>query len=157
MMTLVAFAAVDCMAMPVADRFGGAWVAGAALQVGLLLLLRSRGREHRFWMGFEVAGLSIVTTFFACMTLFHPLVFRWPVWLVKNTFNTIDFKKPLMVYEVVMILEIAYGVPMLLLALAGGLLAAFINPPGVGPRRAWTLRGPVTATRSASRRPRGRR
>ena len=125
MMALVAFAAVDCMAIPVADHFGGAWVVGVALQVGLLFLLRSRGRERRFWVGFEAVGLSMVIAFFACKSLARRTIFRWPVWLFDNPYSFIDVNDELMVYEMVIIFEVAYGLPMLLLALSGGMLAAF--------------------------------
>lgn len=127
MMVLVAFAALDCTVIPVADHFAAGLAIGVALQVGLLLMLRSRGRRRRFWVGFEVTGSALLLSFFACKTLSLETVCRWPLFLFDNPYNFIDIHDSLNIWEMVIVFELSYGLPMLLIAVSGGLLASFLH------------------------------
>lgn len=126
-MALVAFAAVDCLVIPVADHFAAGLLLGFALQAGLLLLLRSRGRRRSFWTGFEVVGGSLLLTFFACKTAIWATMCRWPLYLFDTPKSPIEIHGDLKVYEWVIVFELSYGLPMFLLALAGGFIAASLH------------------------------
>jgi hypothetical protein len=127
LMALVAFAAVDCLVIPVVDHFAAALLLGFALQAGLLLLLRSRGRRRYFLSGFEVVGGALLLTFFACKTVAWATMCRWPSYLFDNAYSPIEIHGELKVYEWVIVFEVSYGLPMFLLALTGGLLAACLH------------------------------
>ena len=144
MMVVVALAALDCLGARVADFLAGCWLVGVTMQVGLFAMFRSRGRSRRFWAGFEATGLGLLLAYLAgssCQLLkqvvngwayrvtrgrlrrcpccvFRPDAFQWCL----EHGLVIDPRKPLKVNEVVAVFEVAYGLPMLLLAGVGGRL-----------------------------------
>ena len=65
MMAVVALAALDCLAVRIADFVAGCWLVVAAMQVGLFAMIRSRGWGRRFWAGFEATGLGLLLAYIA--------------------------------------------------------------------------------------------
>lgn len=106
-MSLVVFAAVDCLVVPVADHFAAALPLGFALQAALLLLRRSQGRWRYFWAGFEVVGGSLLITFFVCRTVIWATMCLRPSYLFDNPYSPIDIHEELMVYEWVISFEVS--------------------------------------------------
>jgi hypothetical protein len=142
MMAVVALAALDCLAVRIADFLAGCWLVVAAMQVGLFAMFRSLGWGRRFWAGFEATGLALLLAYTAGSRHSPRVVNGWAYrvtegiygsmlglpadafqWCVKHGL-VIDPRKPMKVYEVVAVFEVAYGLPMLVLAGVGGALAA---------------------------------
>ncbi|WP_406695037.1 hypothetical protein V5E97_28755 [Singulisphaera sp. Ch08] len=142
MMAVVVFVALDCFALRTPEFYIGFWLIGGVMQVGLFALLRSRGRSRRFWFGFELTGLGALLAYAAWCRADYRAFNLWPYAILERIYSAlqdlppdtyqwcsehgflIDPRKPLRVYEVVVAFEVAYGLPMLLLAVGGGLLAA---------------------------------
>ena len=122
----------------------GGMLLTVGLLIGLVRLLKSRGRRNDFWKGFEFFGLPMLIAYLGCYNfLFNRLIVPW-TYLVFDKIDVIMVKLPDQVLEVynkyfyininsslrpidiVAVHEVAFGVPMLLLSLAGGLLAACI-------------------------------
>jgi hypothetical protein len=141
-MAAVAFAAFDFLGVRNADFLAGCWLVGGSMQAGLFAVRRSVGGIHRFWVGFEVTGLGLLLAYIACSHVGLPVFDRWAYKVSESVYGSlrglppdafqwcfehglvIDPQKPLKVYEVVAVFEIAYGLPMLILAIVGGFLAA---------------------------------
>ena len=66
MIAILAVNAALVRAFAVQEMFIGGIVMFIVLQLGLLCLLRSRGRQRRFWLGFEVSGTAAVLVLFWC-------------------------------------------------------------------------------------------
>ena len=144
MMAVVALAAVDCLAIRTADFVAGCWLVGASVQVGLFAMLRSRGWGRRFWAGFEAAGLGLLLAYTAGSHASARVVNGWAHRVSQGLYDfmlglpdgafqwclqhglVVDPRKPLKVYEVVILFEIAYGLPMLLLAGIAGAVTAWL-------------------------------
>ena len=142
MMAVVALAALDCLAVRIADFLAGCWLVVAAMQVGLFAMFRSRGWGRRFWAGFEATGLGLLLAYTAGSHASPRVVNGWAYRVTEGIYGSmlglpadafqwcwehglvIDPRKPLKVYEAVAVFEVAYGLPMLLLAGVGGALAA---------------------------------
>lgn len=141
-MALVVFAALECLGVRLAEYLAGYWLVGAALQVGLFAMLRSRGRSRRFWAGFEATGLGLLLAYTACFCVARRMTYGWAYRVTEGIYGAmlglpadafrwciehglvIDPQKPLKVYEMVAVFEVACGIPMLLLACVGGALTA---------------------------------
>ncbi len=141
-MAVVAFAAFDCLAVRNADFLAGCWLVGGAMQAGLFVMSRSVGGSRRFWAGFEATGLGLLLAYIVCSRAGLRVLDRWAYKVSESVYGSlrglppdafrwcfehglvIDPRKPLKVYEVVAVFEVAYGLPMLILAIAGGFLAA---------------------------------
>jgi hypothetical protein len=141
-MAVVALAALDCFGVRFAEYLAGCWLVGAAMQVGLFAMLRSGGRSRRFWAGFEATGLGLLLVYTACSHAVRREIYGWAYRVTESIYGSllglpadafqwcfehgllIDPRKPLKVYEMVAVFEIAYGLPMLLLACVGGVSAA---------------------------------
>ena len=141
-MAVVALAAVDCLGVRIAEFFAGCWLVGVAMQAGLFAMSRSRGRGRRFWAGFEATGLVLLLAYAAGSQADRRVVYGWAYRVTESIYRSmlclppdafqwcfehglvVDPRKPLKVYEVVALFEVAYGLPMLLLACVGGTLAA---------------------------------
>jgi hypothetical protein len=75
-----------------------------------------------------LAGWSMVIVYLlACRSSYFSAMNAWPLYLFDNRYSFIDIHGPLKVYEVVVVYEVSYGVPMQLLALVGGLFTAVID------------------------------
>ena len=112
------------------------------MQAGLFAIRRSVGRIRRFWAGFEATGLGLLLAYIACSYAGLRVFDRWAYKVSESVYGSlrglppdafrwcfehglvIDPRKPLKVYEVVAVFEVAYGLPMLILAIVGGFLAA---------------------------------
>lgn len=142
MMTVVVFVALDCFAVRTPELYNGYWLIGCTMQIGYFMMLRSRCRTRRFWAGFEMTGLGTLLAYAAWCRADYRAFNLWPYALLERTYGAlgnlppdafqwcfehglvIDPRKPLRVYEMLIAFEVAYGLPMLLLAGGGGLLAA---------------------------------
>jgi hypothetical protein len=141
-MAVVAFAALDCLGVRFADFLAGCWLVGGAMQLGLFAMRRSVGWFRGFWAGFEATGLALLLAYIACSHAGLRVFDRWAYKVSESVYGSlrnlppdalqwclehglvIDPRKPLKVYEVVAVFEVAYGLPMLILAIVGGFLAA---------------------------------
>ena len=153
MMAVVALASSTALRLASADFL--AWVlarrgrhAGRALPC-----YGSRGWGRRFWAGFEASGLGLLLgdRWLPCRP---QVVNGWAYRVTEGIYGSmlglpadafqwclehglvIDPRKPLKVYEVVVVFEVAYGLPMPVLAGVGGALASSLGtrrarrPPG---------------------------
>jgi hypothetical protein len=145
-MVLVAFVALDCSMALIPGYLAGGYVLAIALQLGLAPLLRSRGRWRRFWVGFEASGVIALAAFLVCRQVFSQAIARWPGflyesyraalaqlpggvvdWLLTHVY-VFDPRQSLSTLQVVVVLELTFGLPMLLLSAACGLLAVVVGP-----------------------------
>jgi len=146
LMILVVVAAIDCAFLPVAERLAGGLLIGLALQIGPLWIVRASGRARRFWVGFEATGLTLVVAYVAALhSASNRAIVQWPfslfaglmracshlpedlqLWLLRHVL--LDPNQALRVIDVIAVFEISYGLPMVLLAVAGGLLATLAGP-----------------------------
>ena len=116
-------------AFVIQEMFQGVIVILFALQVGLLCLLRVRGRVLRFWLGFEVAGVASVLFLFALEVHPEPRMTRLLGWYIENAFNfsgsylsqSID---DIFVDHQDLFLAIVYFLPEFAIAVLCGLLTA---------------------------------
>lgn len=145
LLIVVAVVALDCAVVPVAESLAGGLLVGLALQVGLFRLVSSRGRARRFWGGFEATGLVMLILYMVGQLVRWPVMVRWPravlhglngaashlppaalQWYLEHLF--INPNTPLRVIDVIVVFEGSYGVPMLAIAAACGLVAALVGP-----------------------------
>lgn len=142
MMAVVVFVALDCFALRTPEFYIGVCLIGVVMQVGLFAVLRSRGRRRRFWIGFEMTGLGALLAYVAWCRADYRAFNLWPYAILERIYGALQHLPPdalrwcsehgflihpqnqLRVYELVVAFEVAYGVPMLLLAISGGVLAA---------------------------------
>lgn len=141
MMAVVVLAAVDCYLIRFWDALAGALLMGLALQFGLFLLLRSRARGRRFWVGFEGTGLAALLIYLPCHRFFFTqIIVPWTFqvsgsidramrylpyhvfgWYRRHLF--INPNNALRIIDLIALQEVSFGLPVLLLASVGGLLA----------------------------------
>ncbi len=122
--------------------FSGVILLFFAMQVGLFLLLHSKGRARCFWVGFGGAGIAVVLALFLC-DLFEDSAFTRCVSLYQMLVEDALVESPQMpasVAEFLMnhpdLLDAAvFFPPEFVIASLGGCLAILVDP---GPRR----RGP---------------
>jgi hypothetical protein len=145
LMLVVAIAAIDCGFLLIPTHLAGGYLIGLSIQIALIPLLRSRGRS-RFWIGFEAAGLMTLVIFMACRHALNLNVARWPAFLYESYRSALSSMSPavvdwllghcdifdprgnLSVLQIVIVLEVTYGLPMLLLPVLGGFTAACFRP-----------------------------
>jgi len=137
-MGLTAFAALNAALARafVVDRefFEGILLIAIAFQVGLVGLIRGRGRARRFWIGFEVAGAAAILALIAAEEFPDS---TWNGWVSAYTSTAVNLAfshlpTPLAGHleeDQGQLLAIIYFVPLLLAALAGGFLAALVARP----------------------------
>jgi hypothetical protein len=137
MMAAVAVVALDCFVLIMTDG-GGTLLVGLTLTIGFVCWWRGRGKGRSFWLGFEVAGLAAVLAYVGFIQTSDGPIIQWPAYLldlglarspyVIDLWDSLEANHsqiaPLVLFEM------TYGLPMLLIALIGGLLAALIGPPG---------------------------
>jgi hypothetical protein len=137
MLIAVAITGFDCFILRDVDGCGILLI-GLALNFGYICMRRARDGRRRFWIGFEVTGLAVLLTYLACfeagvvMSGFFPQmaasfleiarVFLQPDAVISlEDFVYFENSNPLVAQLVVF--EVAFGLPMLLLAACGGWLA----------------------------------
>jgi hypothetical protein len=126
---ILALNAALVRAFVVHEMFYGGILIFIALQVGLWCLLRSRGRLRRFWLGFEVAGISAVLVLFSCEVFpgspLNSLVLSY-TGIAFDVAST-HLPTPLADYieeHLDHFLAVVYFAPELVTALLGGMVAA---------------------------------
>lgn len=153
-MTAVGIAAVDCgILVQLATSFAGGYLLALALQIGLFVMLRGTGRMRRFWIGFESIGLACLIAYVVCCSFFNGLILQWPSvlyqsyrsglsnwspevveWLLTHIY-IVDPRGNLTVLQKLLVLEIPFGLPMLVLAaIGGGISASFGSRSKTGKR-----------------------
>jgi hypothetical protein len=122
------------------EMFYGGILIFIALQVGLWCLLHSRGRNRRFWMGFEVCGATAVLLLFSCELFpsspLNRLEMSYTQIAVNLTFA--HLYDPLASHlddHQDQLLAIIYFLPEFVAALLGGMIAAWLVPKGLLPSR----------------------
>ncbi|MHC5538416.1 hypothetical protein ACYOEI_09325 [Singulisphaera rosea] len=143
MMAVVVLAAVDCFLIQFWDALAGAFLMGLALQVGLFVLIRSRARGHHFCVGFEATGLAALLIYVpGHRAYFNQVIVPWTFdlsgavdralrYLPYHVFGwyrrhlVVDPNNALRIIDIIALQEVSFGLPMLLLASIGGLLALF--------------------------------
>ena len=123
-------------------EFGGFVLIGLALQAGLLGLIRNRPGPRPFWAGYLVAGLAAMIVPFVVAHLAEegswPLRFlEWYVistltlveracLLISDTRSQLEWTLYLVQDVQIYIVEVAIFLPQLAVAVAGGLVSAFV-------------------------------
>ena len=148
------------------EMFYGGILLFIALQVGLWCLLHSRGRHLRFWLGFEVSGMTAVLVLFSCELFpgspLNRLVMSYTEIAVNLAFTHLP--TPLADHfdeHLDQLLAVAYFVPELVVVLLGGMIAACLFPRGLTVcsiilmQRRWPVaedsgRGPYASHRPAA-------
>jgi hypothetical protein len=131
MMAAVAVVALDCFVLVMTDG-GGVLLVGLILTVGFVCWWRGRGKGRRFWFGFEVAGLAAVLAYIGFVQTSNELILQWPTYLLNHA----PYANYLWTFLVasksqitgLVLFEVSYGLPMLLIASLGGLLAILVRP-----------------------------
>ena len=127
MMAVVAVIAINCFMLAMTDG-GGVLLILMALNVGLVRWWRGRGRGRRFWLGFEVAGLVAVLAYIGLMQTNNELIVQWPVFLLNHAPYMNGFWNSLAInmsqIAGLLLFEVSYGFPMLLIAVLGGLFTS---------------------------------
>jgi hypothetical protein len=129
MMIAVAVIAFDSFLLIMTEGVGILLV-GLTLTIGIVCWWRGRGKGKRFWLGFEAAGLAAVLAYIGCVEASGGLILRWPVRLpyVIELCDSLSASGPLNGDLVLLILfEVFFGIPMLLIASIGGLLATLTS------------------------------
>jgi hypothetical protein len=130
MMAAVAVAALDCFVL-IMTGGGGVLLVGLTLTVGFVCWWRGRGKTRRFWLGFEVAGLAAVLAYIGFIQTSDGLILKWPSYIFNLPY-VIDLWDSLAADDSqiapLVLFEMSYGLPILLIASIGGLLAALIGP-----------------------------
>jgi hypothetical protein len=130
MMAAVAVVALDCFVLVMTDG-GGVLLVGLVLTVGFACWWRGRRKGRRFWFGFEVAGLAAVLAYIGFMQISNELIFQWPTYLLNHA----PYANYLWTFLVasksqiagLVLFEVSYGLPMLLIAFLGGLFTTLIG------------------------------
>jgi hypothetical protein len=130
MMAAVAVVALDCFVLVITDG-GGVLLVGLILTVGFVCWWRGRGKGRRFWFGFEVAGLAAVLAYIGFVQTSNELILQWPTYLLNHA----PYANYLWTFLVaiksqiagLVLFEVSYGLPMLLIASLGGLLTTLIG------------------------------
>jgi len=142
MMVAVAVIAFDFFVLVITDG-AGVMLIGLLLNVGFVRWWRTRGRRRRFWGGFVAAGLGAVLAYIGCFETLGSAFLEWPFFIYNSTLPYLPIKAAEWVDDLLVngaqstqivgisMFELAFGLPMLLFALIGGLLSAFTWPPRV--------------------------
>jgi hypothetical protein len=123
MMVAVAMIALICSVVTI-TRGAGILLIGLALAVGGYCW--SGAKDKRFWLGFEVAGLAAVLAYIGYVEAGGPIaVFTGAIRVLDLLpLGSLVVYNPLSARDV--IFEASYGLPMLLIASVGGVLATLI-------------------------------
>jgi hypothetical protein len=131
MMAAVAVVALDCFVLVMTDG-AGVLLVGLTLTVGFVYWWCGRGKVRRFWLGFEVAGLAAVLAYIGFIQTADELILQWPEYLCNHAPYVIDPWNSLAANNSqiapLVLFEISYGLPILLIASLGGLLAILVRP-----------------------------
>ncbi len=122
-------------AFVVQQIFEGAILIFIALQVGLLCLLRSAGAVRRFWLGFEVFGVSSVAAIVACEVFPESALNRLLMSYVDFATNLAFSHLPVPLADHVdehqgQLFAVVYFIPELGAALLGGVIAGCLCRSG---------------------------
>jgi hypothetical protein len=136
-MVAVAVIALDCGFL-IEGAFSGLLVPVLALNLGLLLA-RAGGRGRRFWSGFVATDLLAVAGFVALGFVAEEAVAQWPAVVFNGVISRLprgaavgveQGLAPLLEGSLlgqVALLEVTIGVPLVLLAVAGGWVAVAVR------------------------------
>ncbi len=117
-------------AFVVQEMFYGGILMFFAMQVGLLFLLRGRGRSRRFWSGFEILGGISVFALFSCEFFPDSVLSRIVSAYTRSALNMTwsllpDWASTILLDDHIdWFLAVIYFLPELGIALLGGLCAA---------------------------------
>jgi hypothetical protein len=133
MMAAVAVIAFDCFLLTMSDG-AGILMVGLALPVGFVCWWRGQGKWKRFWLGFEIAGLVAVVAYIGTIQFSEGVILEWPEYLLNRGLDRLPYvialqNSPASIESQiaqVLLFELSYGVPMLLMASLGGILMALI-------------------------------
>ena len=140
LMITIAVIALDCYF--VIEVFLGILLPILVLNIGLVPMGLSRARKRRFWVGFELTGLLLLVAYSAClMVVAEPFPFLHeplasvgeyiPIRLAEALEMWIGSSSPsyvVPIFLIILIDEIVFGIPLLLLAVGGGLIAMWTGP-----------------------------
>jgi hypothetical protein len=132
-MVAVAVIAFDCFLLTMTDG-AGILMVGLALTVGFLCWWRGHGKGKRFWFGFELVGLVAVVAYIVTIQFSEGLILQWPAYLLNRGLDRLPYvialqNSPASIESQiaqVLLFELSYGLPMLLIASLGGILTALI-------------------------------
>jgi hypothetical protein len=138
-MVAVVIIAIDCVFL-IDGAFSGLLVPVLALNLGLFRLTRAGDRGRRFWTGFVVTDLLAVAGYVALGYVAEEAVAQWPAPLLNGVISrlpgdaalAVDRNLTLFLGESllaqVVLLETTVGVPLVLLAVAGGWIGRAVRP-----------------------------
>jgi hypothetical protein len=113
--------------------------------VGTMVILGDRARGRPFWCGFEAVGAPLLVAYLVVHGLLFArlivpwtnFVFRWiDLWMAQlpagafsvcRRYFFINRRGTMTAAEVVVLQEVSFGLPMLLLGAAGGLVAVYLS------------------------------
>ena len=130
MMAAVAVVALDCFMLLMTDG-GGVLLVGLTLTAGFVCWWRGRGKGRRFWLGFEVGGFAAVLAYIGFIQTNNELIVQWPAYLLNHAPYVDDLRTSLAANKSqiapLVLFEVSYGLPMLLIAFLAGLLTTLIR------------------------------
>jgi len=138
-MVAVVIIAIDCSIL-IEGAFSGLVVPVLALNLGLLRLTRSGDRGRRFWAGFVVTDLLAVAGYVVLAYIAEEAVAQWPTRLLNGVISrlpgdaaqAVDLSLSVFIegslLAQIALLETTVGVPLVLLAVAGGWIGSAVRP-----------------------------
>lgn len=129
------------------ESCAGGMLMSVFVLVGAMAILGGRARRRPFWCGFEAVGVPLFVAYLvAHRFLFAGLVFPWTnfvfrwidLWAAKlpagafhvfRQYFYINRRGALTPAEIVVLQEVSFGLPMLVLGAAGGLVAVRLSRP----------------------------
>ena len=134
MMVVVAVVAFDCCVLIVTHGIGVVLVS-LVFTIGLVVCRRARENRRLFWRWFEVSGLAMVLAYVGCLQTNRRLVAQWAQLALAYVGDNLPYG-PKLWHSLVasneiiagyVAYELSLGIPMLFVALLGGVLAEFIG------------------------------
>lgn len=127
-------------AFVVPEELNGGTFIVIALLVGLWCLLRSRGRARRFWLGFELAGVVATLAVSECDVFPDSALARLLLSYSDIAINLAESHLPQSLANHLdeygdQLLAVVYFMPVLAVALLGGMIAASLVRTGQKPAR----------------------
>ena len=120
----------------VQEMFGGAILIFVALQIGFWCLRHSHGRARRFWLGFEIFGVSTIFALVLCEIFPDSAPNRLVMSYTDIASNLAFSHLPAWLSDYYLdehwelFLAVVYFVPELVTAMLGGVIIVFLAPDG---------------------------
>ena len=146
MMVVVAVVAFDCFVLVVTHGIGVVLV-GLVFTIGFVVYWRARENRKLFWLWFEVAGLAMVLAYVGCLQTNRRLIAQWAQFALAYIGDNLPYGPELWhslvasneIIAGYVAYELSFGIPMLFVALVGGVLAEVIGLLRNAADPSWTM------------------